>query len=942
MTLRDLPIRRKVNLVTILVSTSVLTISVVLFLAYDLVNYREQLTRDLAAQAAILADNCTAAIAVGDRVSATNTLAALKAKPEVVRAVLYDTNGEVFAQFNSSTPSTPSRGADTMWLPSAVIEGHHGMSLDGRLLGRVYISSDLRDWYARAWQSLRAAASLLVVAALLAYLLSDRLHRLVTGSIARLRESMQAVSAERDYAVRVEKTTGDEVGELIDRFNGMLEEIQRRDAALQTANIQLESRRAALEQEVVERARAQQELKALTETLEQRVAERSAALEQRANALTRSEEQLRHQTEMLQSVLHGMGDGVIVAGTDGKVSLFNSTAEEIFHLDQRVDSTLDFQHGHRFLLPDMLTPYAADELPASRAIRGESVDSAELYLPAADGRAEVWLSANARPLRDASGHSSSAVVVFRDITEQKRVEGALVRARDAAEAASRAKSAFLANMSHELRTPLNAIIGYSELLEETAGDNGHDDYVTDLRKVQSAGRHLLSLINDVLDLSKIEAGRMEISVEEFDVAEALEELLGTLRPLAEDRQNVLSLQIDPGIGAMRSDLTKVKQVLFNLLSNANKFTENGTVVVGARRESQAGISWVEFTVQDTGIGIAPAVAEHLFQDFRQADASTTRKYGGTGLGLAICRRFCQMLEGSISLASTPGEGSTFTVRLPAEARLGTKASNVSVIPPRVEEEKTAAGLKEVLVIDDDPQARQLIARHLQREGFTPILASSGSEGLALARQRRPLAITLDVIMPEMDGWTVLSELQSDRALADVPVIMLTILGDSQMGYALGASAYLQKPIEAARLTTALRAIGVPRDRSGRVLVVDDDEATRMVLRRHLQNNNWTVTTASNGRIALDCLAEARPDIILLDLMMPEMDGFQFLEHLRTDEAHCTIPVVVISAKEMDDEERAQLNGHVSRVIDKRGQTSAALLPEVTRLVRAAARPATAA
>ncbi len=428
-----------------------------------------------------------------------------------------------------------------------------------------------------------------MVAALLAYLLSDRLHRLVTGSIARLRESMQAVSADKDYAVRVQRTTGDEVGELIERFNGMLEEIQRRDAALQNANVQLEIRRAALEQEVAERARAQQELKALTETLEHRVAERSAALEQRANALTRSEDQLRHQTEMLQSVLHGMGDGVIVAGDDGKVSLFNSTAEEIFHLDQRVASTLDFKHGQRFLLPDMLTPYAADELPTSRASRGELVDSAELYLPAADGRAAVWLSANARPLRDASGDSSSAVVVFRDITEQKRVEGALVRARDAAEAASRAKSAFLANMSHELRTPLNAIIGYSELLEETAGDNGHDDYVTDLRKVQSAGRHLLSLINDVLDLSKIEAGRMEISVEEFEVAEALQELLGTLGPLAQDRHNTLSLRVDPAIGTMRSDLTKVRQVLFNLLSNANKFTEKGTVVLGARRESQGGI-----------------------------------------------------------------------------------------------------------------------------------------------------------------------------------------------------------------------------------------------------------------------------------------------------------------------------------------------------------------
>jgi len=911
MTLSNLPIRRKVNLVTILVSTSVLALSALLFLAYDLVNYREQLTRDLSAQAAILADNSKAALAAGDRTAAERTLAALRAKPEIARAVLYDTNDRVFAQFAGTASAGQGTGASTTWLPSALIEGHHGMSLDGRLVGRVHLTSDLRDWYARAWQSVKAVGSLLVVAALLAFLLSDRLHRVVTGPIAQLRDSMQAVSAQGDYAVRVDKTTGGEIGELVDRFNGMLEQIQRQDTAL----------------------------KALTATLEQRVAERSAALEQRADALTRSEEQLRHQTDMLQSVLHSMGDGVIVAGSDGRVSMFNAAAEEIFHLDRRVDATLDFEGGQSFLLPDMRTPYATDQLPTSRAIRGESVDSAELYLPAADGRAEVWLSANARPLRDARGQSTSAVVVFRDITEQKRVESALVKARDAAEAASRAKSAFLANMSHELRTPLNAIIGYSELLDETASDNGHDDYVTDLRKVQSAGRHLLSLINDVLDLSKIEAGRMEISVEDFDVSATLQDLLGTFRPLTEARQNQLSLEVEPAIGAMRSDLTKVRQVLFNLLSNANKFTENGTVALAARRESHGEIEWIEFTVRDTGIGIAASQAEHLFQDFRQADASTTRKYGGTGLGLAICRRFCQMLEGAITLASTPGEGSTFTVRLPAEARVGAKSTSVSAPQARIDE--APAGLTDVLVIDDDPQARQLIARHLQREGFTPVLASSGPEGLALARKRRPLAITLDVIMPDMDGWAVLSELQADRALADVPVIMLTILGDSQMGYALGASAFLQKPIEAARLTSALRAIGAPRDRSGRVLVVDDDEATRLVLRRHLQNNNWTVTTATNGRVALECLAEERPDIILLDLMMPEMDGFQFLEHLRADDSRCDIPVVVISAKDMDDEERSQLNGHVSRVIDKRGQTSSAFLPEVTRLVRAA-RPAAAA
>ena len=891
------PIRRKVSLVAILVSTSVLTLSMVLFLAYDLLNYRTKLRHDLATQAAILGENTTAALAFGDASAAVQTLDALKQRPEVLRAVIYDVNGRAVAQFTGTPSAETSRGMD--WLFSPVIEVDHHMRLDGRLVGRVYLVSDLRDWYSRAQQSLSAAAALLVVAGLLSFLLADRLHGLVTGPVAQLKETMQAVSASGNYAVRVPKRTDDEVGELIDRFNGMLGEIQRRDAALQDANV---------------------------------------SLEQRADALVRSEGRLRHQTAMLQSVLDSMGDGVIVTDVEGGYTLFNPTAVDVLGLATQGDGASEQVRGPRFLLPDTTTPYPVRELPPNRAARGESVDGAELFLAETPGRPAVWLSANARPLRDEHGEPAGAVAVFRDITEQKRVESALVRARDAAEAASRAKSAFLANMSHELRTPLNAIIGYSELLEEIAADNEHGDYAEDLRKVQTAGKHLLSLINGILDLSKVEAGRMDVLVDEFDITDTLQELLETLRPLAEGRQNLLVLQVDPAVGAMRSDLTKVRQILFNLLSNANKFTASGTVVLGARRFTEHARDWIEFTVQDTGIGIAPDQAEHLFQDFTQADASTTRKYGGTGLGLAISRRFCQLLDGDISLQSASGVGSTFLVRLPADAR------GVRTVEPGTHPSDAGRGLTgggEVLVIDDDPQARQIIARHLQREGFTPILASSGSEGLALARQRLPQVITLDVIMPGMDGWAVLNELQSDPALAQVPVVMLTILADHQRGYALGASAFVQKPIDATRLVEAVRS-AVPGRRGGRVLIVDDDDSTRRLMSRHLQQHDWTVTTASDGVQALACLASDRPDIIFLDLIMPNMDGFQFLEHLRADEGHRQIPIVIISAKDMAEEERQHLTNDVIRVIDKRGRACEALLPDVTRLVQAATRGSAAA
>jgi len=518
-------------------------------------------------------------------------------------------------------------------------------------------------------------------------------------------------------------------------------------------------------------------------------------------------------------------------------------------------------------------------------------------------------------------------------------EQKLAQAMISANAANLAKSAFLANMSHELRTPMNAILGYSEMLIEEAEDLEQEEFIPDLKKINQAGNHLLSLINDVLDLSKIESGKMEVFAETFDVGALIDQIAGTAQPLMTKNNNHFTIERGKHLGKARQDVTKLRQSLLNLLSNAAKFTHEGTITLRAEHELQADGEWLTLSVSDTGIGIAADKLEHVFEEFSQADNSTTRDYGGTGLGLAISRRFCQMLGGDLSVTSELGEGSTFTIRLPT-VLAGAEASHAASQQPRsaktqtADKPGTATHGKTVLVIDDDAEACEIIRRFLEKDGFNVVTALSGEDGLRLAHKLKPAAITLDVMMPDMDGWSVLRALKADPALQDVPVVMLTMIDDKSKGYALGATDYLTKPVDHEQLHNALARYYTPGE-SCSVLLVEDDVPTREMMARTLEKAEWSVSEAGNGREALDQLARGKPRLILLDLMMPVMDGFDFLLEMRANAEWQDIPVIVLTAKDLNEEDRRMLSGRVEQILEK----SACSHEQVVNLIHKVINPA---
>jgi PAS domain S-box-containing protein len=516
----------------------------------------------------------------------------------------------------------------------------------------------------------------------------------------------------------------------------------------------------------------------------------------------------------------------------------------------------------------------------------------------------------------------------------------LALARDEALEANRTKSAFVTNMSHELRTPLNAIIGYSEMLQEDANDLGLPDLSSDLQKIYTAGKHLLTIINDILDISKIEAGKMDVYVESFDVLHLVNETVSIIYPLLEKNSNSIVLEYDWQVETMEADITRLRQALFNLLSNACKFTHNGTIKVRIwhEHEKEGDRSWINFSVQDSGIGISPSQVERLFQPFVQADDSTTRQFGGTGLGLAISQRLCHMMGGDITIESELGKGSIFTIRLPTEPYKSPPP--LDLIP-----DDRIKTLPSVLLIDDDVAVHQLLERSLGKMGLFVYSAYDGIEGVKLALEIKPKAIILDIMMPSMDGWEVLSTLKANPETASIPIIMLTMMDEIRCGYLFGATDYLTKPINRDRLLETVNKYRVVEisatsdnlqnhsdSAQPYILVIEDDVNVRQMIVRMLEKEDCRLLTAENGQEALKIIAETPPQIILLDLMMPEMDGFEFINQLRQQNDIPQLSIIVITAKDLSQEDKFRLGGTVQKIIKKGAYTCTSLVDEITILL----------
>ena len=664
--------------------------------------------------------------------------------------------------------------------------------------------------------------------------------------------------------------------------------------------------------------RRSDELGQLARGFEQMVAEVSA----RETRLREAEESLKRSELHFRSLIESTSDIITILDGSGMVKYVSPAVRRVLGTEEQ--QVLGRSIYERVHAEDHQKMAGAIEKTLERWGASEHIEFRALRM---DSSVRI-LEATTNNLLD-NPAVAGIVVSMRDATERKRAQE-LEKEKKTAELANTAKSAFMAHMSHELRTPLNAIIGYSEMLEEMAEEDGHVSLIPDLKKIHSAGQHLLDLISDVLDLSKIEAGKMDLYLEALSGDNLISEVQQMAYPLAQKNNNALVVEQPEPLGTLFADQTKVRQSLLNLLSNACKFTREGKVTLRATRVGD----WLRFEVSDTGIGMTPEQKERLFQAFQQADSSTTKKFGGTGLGLAISRHFCRMMGGDITVETKINVGTKFTIMLPAQVKPRTSEAPAS--PEAVVEGKVAVPVKGgslILVIDDDPAMSDLLGRTLIKDGYRVHFARTGEEGLDLAKRLRPDAITLDIMMPGMDGWSVLSALKSDPSTAAIPIVMISIVEDKKMGFSLGVCDYLTKPIDRERLLEVLsRYAGKKSSRFA--LLVDDQPDNRDLLRRMMEADGWRILEATDGLQALEAARRQRPDIILLDLMMPVMDGFEFIDHLQRDEALSAVPVLVITAKDITPQDRARLGGHIHNIISRGAYTEQDLLKFTHQMISA--------
>ncbi len=679
------------------------------------------------------------------------------------------------------------------------------------------------------------------------------------------------------------------------------------------------------------------------------------------------ERELRENLARLSTIMANAADGIITFDQAGRIEDANAAAEEMFgfsggdlkgvkvqrlmklpeHLQTGAKNSASFSSwsstgSHGPQLGGTVTQlFNAVKTPGEehRGLRG-------------DGKT-FWMEVTFSqvPIED----RRLIIGIFRDVTRRKideerirqmnedleaRVQLRTAELADAktklelalaeAKAANASKDRFISVVSHELRTPLTSAMGYTELLLNPRATKLRENPGPTLEKILTACKYLSTLINDLLDVSRYTAGKpIDLAPTRFELTLFLLGVKEMVAPLVKKNDNVMETILAPGLGSICNDETRLRQVLLNLLSNACKFTEKGKVTLQVERLHDGEGDWLRFRVSDTGAGMSSEQLAKLFTPFYRGDNSTTRKQGGTGLGLTITKMICELMGGSIRVESTLGQGSVFTVTVPTEVTGKPGATSGST--ELVDSAKAHRG--KVLVIDDDATIRHMLETYLQNEGYLVLLAESGSQGLKLAREHQPTCITLDVMMPNEDGWDVLARLKNDPATRDIPVIMLTIMEDRNRGFALGATEYVTKPIDWGRLGSILCRYNPSQ---APILIVEDDDLQRGYLREELILAGWTVLEASNGVEALKICETTTPSLILLDLTMPIMDGFTFLDELRRREAGGNIPVVVVTARELSGDERRLLNRSVAQVLAKEALSKEQLLSRIHEQLQAVA------